>query len=203
MKRRLGAACLLAVLVAVLCAGCGNRLSLEDHTWTMTVVFDKDGQVVACAPGQKDLYPHAEAIELHFYRRTRQTDMQPGKHHRHLPADGDQPGRQPLRAVCGGLGPGLGRLRLYKTRHGGNCSDLCGAISGTILHLFYRRINRHDKKPRRVSLQGFLSGMCDQACKPGSVVDSHLSWPDVAVRLTPPPRDARAALCVPPRCCFG
>lgn len=66
MKRRLGAACLLAVLVAVLCAGCGNRLSLEDHTWTMTVVFDKDGQVVACAPGQKDLYPHAEAIELTF-----------------------------------------------------------------------------------------------------------------------------------------
>ena len=66
MKRRLGAACLLAVLVAVLCAGCGNRLSLEDHTWTMTVAFDKDGQVVACAPGQKDLYPHAEAIELTF-----------------------------------------------------------------------------------------------------------------------------------------
>ena len=57
MKRRLGAACLLAVLVAVLCAGCGNRLSLEDHTWAMTVVFDKDGQVVACAPGRRTCIP--------------------------------------------------------------------------------------------------------------------------------------------------
>ena len=33
--------------------------------------------------------------------------------------------------------------------------------------------------------------LCDQAYKPGSVVDSHLSWPDVAVRLTPPPRNAQ------------
>ena len=66
MKRRLGTACLLAALLAVLYAGCGSRLSLEDHTSTMTVVSDKDGQVVACAPGQKDLYPHAEEMELTF-----------------------------------------------------------------------------------------------------------------------------------------
>ena len=64
MKRRLGAACLLAVLVAVLCAGCGNRLSLEDHTWTMTVVFDKDGQVVACGPGAAQNHPGVEEFSL-------------------------------------------------------------------------------------------------------------------------------------------
>lgn len=64
MKRRLGAACLLAVLVAVLCAGCGNRLSLEDYTWTMTVVFDKDGQVVACGPGAAQNHPGVEEFSL-------------------------------------------------------------------------------------------------------------------------------------------
>lgn len=64
MKRRLGAACLLAALLAVLCAGCGSRLSLEDHTWTMTVVSDKDGQVVACGPGAAQDHPGAEQLSL-------------------------------------------------------------------------------------------------------------------------------------------
>ena len=32
---------------------------------------------------------------------------------------------------------------------------------------------------------------CDQAYKPSSVVDSHLSWPGVATRLAPPPRNAQ------------
>ena len=54
----------MAVLVAVLCAGCGNRLSLEDHTWTMTVVFDKDGQVVACGPGAAQNHPGVEEFSL-------------------------------------------------------------------------------------------------------------------------------------------
>ena len=46
--------------------------------------------------------------------------------------------------------------------------------------------------------------LCKRACKPGSVLeDSHLSRPAVADRLKPPPRDGRAGLCVPPRCCSG
>ena len=56
MKKKLGALCLLAMLLVIFCEGCASRLSLEDCGWTMTAVFDKDGQVVACAPGQKDLH---------------------------------------------------------------------------------------------------------------------------------------------------
>jgi len=49
---------------------------------------------------------------------------------------------------------------------------------------------------------------CDQVCKPSSVLSSHLSWPAVASRLTPPPRNARATPAVKPpvpipRCCSG
>ena len=34
----------------------------------------------------------------------------------------------------------------------------------------------------------------EQACKPGSVIDGHLSGTHVAARLKPPPRDGRAGL---------
>ena len=44
----------------------------------------------------------------------------------------------------------------------------------------------------------------EQACKPGSVENDHLSRPAVADRLKPPPEDGRAGLHVPvPRCCSG
>ena len=35
------------------------------------------------------------------------------------------------------------------------------------------------KKPAESA--GFLHNWCDQTCKPSSVVNSHLSWPDVAI----------------------
>ncbi len=34
--------------------------------------------------------------------------------------------------------------------------------------------------------------LCEWACKPGSVIDGHLSGTHVAARLKPPPRDGRA-----------
>lgn len=67
MKKKLGALCLLAMLLVIFCEGCASRLSLEDCGWTMTAVFDKDGQVVACAPSQKDLYPDAKAMVITFF----------------------------------------------------------------------------------------------------------------------------------------
>ena len=36
--------------------------------------------------------------------------------------------------------------------------------------------------------------LCEWACKPGSVIDGHLSGTHVAARLKPPPRDGRAGL---------
>ena len=55
----------------------------------------------------------------------------------------------------------------------------------------------HIKNSRKKNPPGSFYGVspfftkCDQAYKPSSVVDSHLSWPDVATRLTPPPRNAQ------------
>ena len=48
------------------------------------------------------------------------------------------------------------------------------------------------------------AGWNESVCKPGSVLNDHLSSPAVADGIKPPPGDGRAGLCVPvPRCCSG
>jgi len=44
---------------------------------------------------------------------------------------------------------------------------------------------------------------CEQVCKPGSVLNGHLSRRGVAAALQPPPGDGRAGHVSPPRCCSG
>lgn len=64
MKKRLVVLC-LGFLALFLWSGCASQtLSLEDHTWIMTTVFDQDGNVVACAPGQANFYPEAQEVVL-------------------------------------------------------------------------------------------------------------------------------------------
>lgn len=56
----------LAVFAILAIHAARSVIKVEDYAWSLDTLQNGEGQVVACAPGQKDLYPHAEAIELTF-----------------------------------------------------------------------------------------------------------------------------------------
>ena len=90
---------------------------------------------------------------------------------------------------------GIRLLFVHKPKNRGNRTHLGAHFPAGLHPVFYW--NKTMKKALEEVLPGLsqwglpLMFLCDQAYKPGSVVDSHLSWPDVAVRLTPPPRNAQ------------
>ena len=204
MKQKLGALCLAAALLVL--SGCGgSSLSIESRQWELSAVLDGEtGAVVACGPSWQEAYPDAAVVSLSCQAQGGHLTLQGAEAnlHRHLPAGRALPKGHGVPSHCGGQRR-AGCVFYHGPPHRGAGSHLGALPPGGVHFVFHRRIKKHDKSPGRVSPPGPFSLGCDQACKPGSVVDSHLSWPDVAIRLTPPPRDARAALCVPPRCCFG
>ena len=56
----------LAVFAILAIHATRSVIKVEDYAWSLDTLQNGEGQVVACGPGQKDLYPHAEAIELTF-----------------------------------------------------------------------------------------------------------------------------------------
>lgn len=65
-KRAIALGMALALLAIFAIYAARSVIKVEDYAWSLDTLQNAEGQVVACAPGQKDLYPHAEAIELTF-----------------------------------------------------------------------------------------------------------------------------------------
>ena len=191
MKQKLGALCLAAALLVL--SGCGgSSLSIESRQWELSAVLDGEtGAVVACGPSWQEAYPDAAVVSLSCQAQGGQPrPTGAGENlHRHLPAGRALPKGHGVPSHCGGQRQGRLCAPPRTTAPGSRLPPWCSPSRRHTLCISPAN-KSNDKSPGRVSPPGPFSLGCDQACKPGSVVDSHLSWPDVAIRLTPPPRDA-------------
>ena len=193
MKQKVGALCLAAALLVL--SGCGgSSLSIESRQWNCRQCWTAKPAPwwPAGPPGKKRTRTRLWSLSAASPRGTPRPTGAGENLHRHLPAGRALPKGHGVPSHCGGQRR-AGCVFYHGPPHRGAGSHLGALPPGGVHLVLHRRIKKHDKKPRKgLPSWAFFLWDVTRPVSRGSVVDSHLSWPDVAIRLTPPPRDARA-----------